>query len=201
MKTVSRMIFRYLLAAFGVAFLVLTVNGALLIGVVLHYGAKCAYIATAEILDEEMAERVRLHKARRPRTRWINFEAPYNAHEVLCEAAQEADAVLFDCLTLYMSNLLYGKNAPQGTTEEKAQVVKAEIAKLIEAAEAGGKITVFVTNEVGAGIVPGNAMAREYRDIAGWVNQQVADAADSVFYCVAGQAVDMKKLAFKFEEE
>lgn len=44
-------------------------------------------------------------------------------------------------------------------------------------------------------------MAREYRDIAGWVNQQVADAADSVFYCVAGQAVDMKKLAFKFEEE
>ena len=155
---------------------------------VLHYGAKCAYIATAEILD-------------RPRTRWINFEAPYNAHEVLCEAAQEADAVLFDCLTLYMSNLLYGKNAPQGTTEEKAQVVKAEIAKLIEAAEAGGKITVFVTNEVGAGIVPENAMAREYRDIAGWVNQQVADAADSVFYCVAGQAVDMKKLAFKFEEE
>lgn len=168
---------------------------------VLHYGAKCAYIATAEILDEEMAERVRLHKARRPQTRWINFEAPYNAHEVLCEAAQEADVVLFDCLTLYMSNLLYGKNAPQGTTEEKAQVVKAEIAKLIEAAEAGGKITVFVTNEVGAGIVPENAMAREYRDIAGWVNQQVADAADSVFYCVAGQAVDIKKLAFKFEEE
>jgi adenosylcobinamide kinase/adenosylcobinamide-phosphate guanylyltransferase len=168
---------------------------------VLHYGAKCAYIATAEILDEEMAERVRLHKARRHRTRWINFEAPYNAHEVLCEAAQEADVVLFDCLTLYMSNLLYGKNAPQGTTEEKAQVVKAEIAKLIEVAEAGGKITVFVTNEVGAGIVPENAMAREYRDIAGWVNQQVADAADSVFYCVAGQAVDMKKLAFKFEEE
>lgn len=168
---------------------------------VLHYGAKCAYIATAEILDEEMAERVRLHKARRPQTRWINFEAPYNAHEVLCEAAQEADAALFDCLTLYMSNLLYGKNAPQGTTEEKAQVVKAEIAKLIEAAEAGGKITVFVTNEVGAGIVPENAMAREYRDIAGWVNQQVADAADSIFYCVAGQAVDMKKLAFKFEEE
>lgn len=168
---------------------------------VLHYGAKCAYIATAEILDEEMAERVRLHKARRPQTRWINFEAPYNAHEVLCEAAQETDTVLFDCLTLYMSNLLYGKNAPQGTTEEKAQVVKAEIAKLIEAAEAGGKITVFVTNEVGAGIVPENAMAREYRDIAGWVNQQVADAADSVFYCVAGQAVDMKKLAFKFEEE
>lgn len=168
---------------------------------VLHCAEKCAYIATAEILDEEMAERVRLHQARRPRTRWINFEAPYKAHEVLKEAVKQAEAVLFDCLTLYLSNLLYGKNAPQGTTEEKAQVVKAEIAKLLEAARAGGKVTVFVTNEVGAGIVPDNAIAREYRDIAGWVNQQVAEAADSVFYCVAGQAVDVKKLAFKFEEE
>lgn len=168
---------------------------------VLHYGAKCAYIATAEILDDEMVERVRLHQARRPQTRWINFEAPYNAHEVMAKAVKEAGAVLFDCLTLYMSNLLYGKNAPQGTTEQKAQFVKAEIAKLIDAARAGAKPVVFVTNEVGAGIVPENAMAREYRDIAGWVNQQVADAADSVFYCVAGQAVDMKKLAFKFEEE
>ena len=168
---------------------------------VLHYGKKCAYIATAEILDAEMAERVRLHQARRPQTRWINFEAPYNAHEVMTKAACEADAVLFDCLTLYMSNLLYGKNAPQGTTEEKAQVVKAEIAKLLAAARQSGKTVVFVTNEVGAGIVPENAMAREYRDIAGWVNQQVAEEADSVFYCVAGQAVDMKKLAFKFEEE
>ena len=107
---------------------------------VLHYGEKCAYIATAEILDAEMAERVRLHRARRPQTRWINFEAPYDAHEVMAN----------------------------------------------------------VTNEVGAGIVPENAMAREYRDIAGWVNQQVAEEADSVFYCVAGQAVDMKKLAFKY---
>lgn len=168
---------------------------------VLHYGAKCAYIATAEIFDDEMAERVRLHKARRPQTRWINFEAPYNAHEVMKEAAQQADTVLFDCLTLYMSNLLYGKNAPEGTTEQKAQAVKAEIGKLLAAARQSGKTVVFVTNEVGAGIVPENAMAREYRDIAGWVNQQVAEAADSVFYCVAGQAVDMKKLAFKFEEE
>lgn len=168
---------------------------------VLHCGGKCAYIATAEILDAEMAERVRLHRARRPQARWINFEAPYNAHEVMGEAQQQADAVLFDCLTLYMANLLYGKNAPQGTTEAKALAVKAEIARLLDAARAGGKTTVFVTNEVGGGIVPENAMAREYRDIAGWVNQQVAQAADSVFYCVAGQAVDMKKLAFKFEED
>lgn len=94
---------------------------------VLHYGAKCAYIATAEILDEEMAERVRLHKARRPRTRWINFEAPYNAHEVLCEAAQEADAVLFDCLTLYMSNLLYGKTHCRAQRKKKRRLLRQKL--------------------------------------------------------------------------
>ena len=53
---------------------------------------------------------------------------------------------------------------------------------------------------MGSGIVPDNQMAREYRDLAGWVNQRVADAADHVYYCVAGQAVDVKKLAFKFED-
>ena len=59
---------------------------------------------------------------------------------------------------------------------------------------------VFVSNEVGSGIVPDNQMAREYRDLAGWVNQRVAEASDHVYMCVAGQAVDMKQLAFKFED-
>ena len=94
---------------------------------VLHYGAKCAYIATAEILDEEMAERVRLHKARRPRTRWINFEAPYNAHEVLCEAAQEADAVLFDCLTLYMSIYCTAKTHRRAQRKKKRRLLRQKL--------------------------------------------------------------------------
>ena len=71
----------------------------------------------------------------------------------------------------------------------------------MEAARACGKLVVFVTNEVGSGIVPDNVMAREYRDLAGWVNQKVANVCDKVFYCVAGQAIDVKKFAFKFEEE
>ena len=73
--------------------------------------------------------------------------------------------------------------------------------KVLEAARNCGKLVVFVSNEVGGGIVPDNLMAREYRDLAGWVNQKVAAACDKVFYCVAGQAVDVKKLAFKFDEE
>ncbi len=167
---------------------------------VLHYSPKCDYIATAEILDEEMAERVRLHKARRD-ARWVNHEAPYHAEETFAALGSETQAVLFDCLTIYMANLLYGKNAPEGEFLERCNFVLAEIDKVLAAARACGKIVVFVTNEVGSGIVPDNQMAREYRDLAGWVNQKVAEAADHVYYCVASQAVDVKKLAFKFEDE
>lgn len=165
-----------------------------------HYAAKCDYIATAEILDEEMAERVRLHRARRD-ARWVNHEAPYHAENTFQQLGKETGAVLFDCLTVYMSNLLYGQEAPQGSFLERCEYVYAEIDKLLAAAKGCGKLVVIVTNEVGAGIVPDNPMAREYRDVAGWVNQRVARAADKVFFCVAGQAVDVKRLAFRFEDE
>jgi len=164
---------------------------------VLNYGSKCAYIATAEILDEEMAERVQQHRLRRNDNRWINFEAPYNAEDKIAEAGDAADCILFDCITLYLSNLMYGKNAPE-SFEEKCLYVKNEIEKLLLFAKKTNKIVVFVSNDVGGGIVPANQMAREYRDVAGWVNQQIGNEADSVYYVLAGQAVDIKKLAFKF---
>ena len=165
---------------------------------VLHAGNLCGYIATAEILDEEMAERVKLHRSRREK-RWITFEAPYFAEQVFPEAGERTDAILFDDITIYLSNMLYGNNAPQGTTAEKADVVRNRIRRLLDAARACGRTVVFVSNEVGSGIVPDNAMAREHRDISGWVNQQIGEAADQLFYVVAGQAVDIKRLAFRFE--
>ena len=170
---------------------------------VLHYAPKCDYIATAEVLDQEMAERVRLHRQRRNDGRWVNHEAPYEAYKTFASLGEETGAVLFDCLTIYMANLLYGKNAPDPDKVDflhRCEYVYGEIDKLLAAARDCGKIVVFVTNEVGSGIVPDNLMAREYRDLAGWVNQRVAAACDKVFLCVAGQAVDMKKLTFKFED-
>lgn len=167
---------------------------------VLHYSPKCDYIATAEILDDEMAERVRLHQQRRADGRWVNYEAPYHADEVFAKLTAETGAVLFDCLTVYMANLMYGKDAPQGSFMERCEFVFAEIDKLLLAARNSGKLVVFVTNEVGGGIVPANKVAREYSDLSGWVNQRVAAACEQVFYCVAGQAVDVKKLAYKFED-
>ena len=166
---------------------------------VLNYGYKCAYIATAEILDDEMAERVKQHQLRRKNNRWVNFEAPYNAEQMVAQAGEAADCILFDCLTLYLSNLMYGKNAPN-SFEDKCVYVKNEVDKLITAARSTNKTVVFVSNDVGSGIVPDNQMAREYRDVAGWLNQQVGCEADSVFYVIAGQAVDIKKLAFIFED-
>lgn len=165
---------------------------------ILHSAVKCAYIATAEILDNEMENRVKRHQARRPDSRWITFEAPYDAEKAIFEAGAKTDAILFDCITVYISNLLYGKN-DIGTFDEKAIYVKNKIDDLINAARKINKPVVFVTNDVGSGIVPDNAMAREYRDISGWVNQQIGNAADNVFYVMAGQAVDIKKLAFNVE--
>ncbi|MDO4179258.1 MAG: bifunctional adenosylcobinamide kinase/adenosylcobinamide-phosphate guanylyltransferase [Phascolarctobacterium sp.] len=168
---------------------------------VLHYSPKCAYIATAEIFDEEMAERVRLHRERRSNGRWINFEAPYEAEKVFAALPRDVDAVLFDCLTMYMNNLFYGKEAIEGAFLERCEAVYEKIDVMLKAARESGKIVVFVSNEVGSGIVPDNQMAREYRDLSGWVNQRVAAACDQVFLTICGQAVDVKKLAFRFDEE
>lgn len=160
------------------------------------YTCKTAYIATAEILDEEMRERINMHKLRRLDDFWLNFEAPYAAHELLRSLPPEAEGVLFDCLTLYVSNMLY-KDYQVKSFDEKIQTVKESISLLAQAARDSKRTVLFVTNEVGLGIVPDNELAREYRDIIGWVNQWLAEQCDHVFFTVCGQAVDVKKLAFK----
>lgn len=164
---------------------------------VLASAKKVDYIATAEILDDEMAERVRLHQMRRANGRWVNHEGYYDARDLFATLGAETEAVLFDCLTLYVTNYLYGKKAIRGSFEERSGYVLNEISGLVKAARKSGKIVVFVTNEVGAGIVPENVMAREFRDVSGWANQLVAEAADEVYLCTCGYAVDVKKLGVK----
>lgn len=160
------------------------------------YTQKTAYIATAEILDLEMRERVNIHKLRRLDSFWLNFEAPYAAHELIAKLPQAAEGILFDCLTLYVSNMLY-KNYQEVPFEEKIKTVRENIQLLVQAAKRSQKTVLFVTNEVGLGIVPDNELAREYRDIIGWVNQWLAEQCEHVFFTVCGQAVDVKKLAFR----
>ena len=163
------------------------------------YTKKTAYIATAEILDEEMRERVHMHKLRRMDDFWLNFEAPHDAHTVMTNLPDEVEGILFDCLTLYVSNMIY-ENYETTTFAEKIATVKENITKLSQAARLSGKTVLFVTNEVGLGIVPDNELAREYRDIIGWVNQWMAESCDKVFFTVCGQAVDVKQLAFRLPD-
>ena len=155
-------------------------------------GGRAAYIATAQIFDDEMKFRVEVHKSRRG-DNWRTFEAPFNAEEKILEAAENFDAILFDCVTIYISNFLCAAELD----DEKFHYanLRGLIEKLIDAAQKSEATTIFVTNEVGGGIVPENKLARRFRDLAGLANQMLAAQADKVFLTVAGVAVDVKKLA------
>ena len=155
-------------------------------------GDRAAYIATAQIFDDEMIFRVKLHQSRRG-TNWQTFEAPFDAHEKISEAAETFDAILFDCVTLYVGNFL----CAAVVDDEKilCDELRRLIQKLIDAAKNSEATTIFVTNEVGNGIVPDNKLARRFRDLAGIANQMLAAEAEKVFLTVAGIAVDVRKLA------
>jgi adenosylcobinamide kinase/adenosylcobinamide-phosphate guanylyltransferase len=144
-----------------------------------HPGRR-VYLATAEILDDEMAERVRLHQTRRD-VDCRTVEEPLDiAATIVAETAKGA-AVLVDCLTLWLGNLL-GKDRD----------VAAEIDRLTAAIGQFGGPVIFVSNEVGLGIVPDNALARAFRDHAGRLHQAVAAKAESVFFVAAGLPLRMK---------
>jgi adenosylcobinamide kinase/adenosylcobinamide-phosphate guanylyltransferase len=138
------------------------------------------YIATGAPRDAEMAERIRRHRLRRG-ARWRTVEVPIALLEALRTHARADAAVLVDCLTLWLSNLL-----------DADRDVEAEIAAFLAGlAELCGPV-VFVSNEVGLGIVPDNALARRFRDLAGRLHEGVADAAQAVAFMVAGQPIHIK---------
>jgi adenosylcobinamide kinase / adenosylcobinamide-phosphate guanylyltransferase len=126
------------------------------------------YLATAQALDGEMADRIRRHRARRG-ARWTTREEPLDLAAALVEVARPDRPVLVDCLTLWLSNLLLA-----------GRDVDEAIAALVEGLPRLGGPVVFVANEVGLGIVPDNALARSYRDLLGRVNTIWAEAADQV---------------------
>lgn len=155
-------------------------------------GQRLAYIATAEIWDEEMEHRVALHRQRRS-LQWQTFEAPQKAQLAIAEAGKTHDAILFDCITMYLSNMLCRQTEP--LVEERLEnMVQEEMARLIEAAENLPEHVsiIFVTNEVGAGIVPENKLARFYRDLSGLANQQLAAAAAEVYAVLCGIPLRIK---------
>lgn len=140
----------------------------------------CVYLATAEVRDDEMAARIETHRQDRG-PRWTTVEEPVDLAGALRAAATAEGAVLVDCLTLWLSNLM-----------ERERDIVAATAGLIEALPALGGPVIFVSNEVGWGIVPDNALARRFRDEAGRLNQAVAAAAQRVDFVAAGLPLTLK---------
>lgn len=160
---------------------------------------KVAYIATAHVHDAEMKNRVALHRRRRP-VEWVTMEAPYANEETIHEAVSCADVILFDCLTLFTTNLLLAPDAPEDF-QSRTDYILSQVKAILETIRSTPTTAIFVTNEVGWGIVPDNALAREFRDIAGWVNQLVASYADETYLVVSGLAVELKSIAFNIGKD
>jgi adenosylcobinamide kinase/adenosylcobinamide-phosphate guanylyltransferase len=144
-----------------------------------HPGRR-VYLATAEVLDDEMAERVKAHRDRRDED-WKTVEEPLALAAALKAETEQGAAVLVDCLTLWLGNLL-------GAAQEggEARPVEDEIDGLVASIGQFGGPVVFVSNEVGQGIVPDNALARRFRDHAGVLHQRLAEKADRVVFVTAG---------------
>ena len=138
------------------------------------------YLATAAAGDAEMAERIAHHRARRGH-RWQTVEEPLELANALSRVATPAHAVLVDCLTLWLSNL-YGAGRD----------MVDETNGLIHTLNGTAGPVVLVSNEVGLGIVPDNALARRFRDDAGRLNQAVAAVADRVVFVAAGLPLTLK---------
>jgi adenosylcobinamide kinase / adenosylcobinamide-phosphate guanylyltransferase len=138
------------------------------------------FLATAEGYDEEMAARIARHRAERGEE-FVTVEEPLEIGAAISKAG-DVDAIVLDCLTIWLSNVMltFGRD------------VSAEIEKLIEAARASSAVVIAVTNEVGCGIVPESTLGRDFRDRAGILNQRVAAAADEVYWMIFGQALRVK---------
>ena len=147
---------------------------------VLRSGLEPVFLATARAGDREMAERIARHRARRGRG-WITHEEPLELADALARLAGAERAILVDCLTLWLANLLAAERDPA-----------AEGERLTQALSGLAGAVVLVSNEVGQGIVPANARARRFRDEAGLLHQAVARVAGRVLLVNAGLAVALK---------
>jgi adenosylcobinamide kinase/adenosylcobinamide-phosphate guanylyltransferase len=141
------------------------------------------FIATCIPHDEEMKQRVDRHQKERSQN-WQTVEAPIHLSQAIVEHSRQADVLLVDCLTLWVSNLLM--------EIEDGEKIMEQIPHLTRAIQAANCPVVLVSNEVGAGIVPENNLARKFRDLVGATNQAVADKADRVIWMVAGIPVTIK---------
>ncbi len=146
------------------------------------------FIATCVPQDEEMRLRVSKHRRERP-PGWDVIEEPVDVAGAISGVDRvDCPVILIDCLTLWVCNLMCRQESPLSTEEKMA----VEAQRLIDSSRQYGGEVIFVSNEVGMGIVPANAMARNYADLAGRCNQVVARGADKVVFVSCGIGLTLK---------
>lgn len=150
-------------------------------------GPRRIFVATCVPHDAEMRDRVARHRRERDRT-WTTLEIPVDLDEAIRRHGPSADVMLVDCLTLWLSNLL--------DQEPAIDAVRRRIDALAATVQRADCAVILVSNEVGAGIVPENPLARRYRDLAGWANQAMAAVCDRVVWTLAGIPVTIKPASF-----
>lgn len=139
-----------------------------------------AFIATAQAFDSEMTERILRHQSDRD-GRWHTIEAPFALSEAIEHAATGADAILVDCLTLWLSNLILDDRDVESAGDILCRTVQCAPCPIA-----------LVANEVGLGIVPDNALSRRFRDMAGRLNQKLAEIIDEAVFVAAGLPLRLK---------
>ena len=153
-----------------------------------------AYVATGQAFDEEMVDRIKKHQERRGKI-WNNFEVPLHLADEWENISQSADVILIDCLTMFTTNhmMAYGSIRGQEDANRLEQTILSELDTLLDSIQScESKTVIFVTNEIGLGIVPDNKLARYFRDIAGRVNRAVASVADKLYLTISGVTIELK---------
>lgn len=147
----------------------------------LRSGSKPLYLAMTEAMDDDIRGRVESHRTERT-GRFFTHEEPLLLPRAILEAGQEHDAILVDCVTLWITNLLMA-------SEDVATAVGELCATLMEFRSAK---VILVSDEVGLGLTPENAMARTFRDLAGSAHQRLAEICDDVYFVAAGLPLTLK---------
>lgn len=153
-----------------------------------------AYVATGQVFDDEMKDRIKKHQLRRGKE-WITFEIPLYLHKNWEQIKNVSDVILIDCLTMFTSNHVFahGDINTQEDSNRIESIILEELRLLLqEINNSNDKTVIFVTNEIGLGIVPENKLARYFRDITGRVNREVASAANKMYLTISGVTIELK---------
>ncbi|MFT6557204.1 bifunctional adenosylcobinamide kinase/adenosylcobinamide-phosphate guanylyltransferase [Sneathiella sp.] len=144
-------------------------------------GKNVCYIATATAFDEEMRTRIVRHKEQRP-SHWACLEEPVRLAQAISQGFELSDIVLVDCLTLWLSNLLFAEDTEQLDAEKQSFLSLISDLKGSHA----GKHLILVSNETNMGVIPLEKLTRQYCDLAGWLHQDIAKLSDAAILAVAG---------------